>query len=216
MLVQDFLVERRISKMKKLFYVYIILLALVSCSKRDLSPLQYVKWVENESNGLKLKKGIGDHEFSIQYKPLEYIALMEKKDERISENEVSKRTNELKGMEYYTFRISSTKNKEILTDNIGSENEYYERLQYCMSPMQDDINLVKGTDTIPCALFHFERTYGMTHYCNFVLGFPTDNEKDKTEDRKFIYNDRLFGNGPVILGISAKNISNIPNLSTFN
>jgi hypothetical protein len=200
-------------KIRQFVVIFLSSCIFFGCARKDLSPLEYVKWVEAESHGLNLKKQIGEFEFGLQYKPHDYIALMEKKDENISSYDLNKRVAELGGLDYYTFRISSSKSKEILSAGISSENEYYQRLEYFMSPMQDDISMVIGKDTIPCTLFHFERTYGLTPYCNFVMGFPS--VKEENSDRKFIYNDRILGTGNVIININNSDLKNIPTLVTF-
>ena len=50
-----------------------ILILLCSCS--GVSPAEYVKWVEDEENGLRKTKTVGEYEFNIQYCPSSYLEI---------------------------------------------------------------------------------------------------------------------------------------------
>ncbi len=200
--------------MKRLGLIIVLICTLAACQKRSLTPMEYVSWVNKEDNGCLVKKEIGQFEFALQYKPIEYVVLMEEKDEHLKKQVLEKRMTELKGMQYYTLKITSKEGKEFLKTGISSEEEYYGRLQYFVSAMQDDLALIEGKDTLPCLLYHFERNYGLAPYNNIVLGFKTGNE-GKAEDKTLIYEDQVLGLGPVRLTINGKDISNTPNLISY-
>lgn len=188
----------------------IVLFALLfSCNPSALTPREYVAWMNEDRNGLKITKTIGGYDFTLLYKTPEYIALMEKKDERIPLDSIMKRADQLSGVQHYTFTIKPHEGGEVMAAGAQSEEEYYGRLQYLVESMQDDIILIEGKDTIPCALFHYERNYGISPLNNFVLGFEAVNEN---EDKVFVFNDRILGTGPVKFTVSANDIRNIPRL----
>jgi hypothetical protein len=196
--------------MKRTHYIFISLFLLViSCKQKMLLPHEYVQWMSNESNGVKVKKKIGDFEFSLQYKTPEYVILQQYKSDTIKSETVNKEKKELDGMQYYTFQVKSEDGKDILQTGISDESEYSSRLEYFLSDAQDDMSLVENGDTIPCTLYHFERNYNLGPLSTIVLGF----EKTKTfssADKTFIYNDQVLGTGPVQLTIQEKDIQQIP------
>jgi hypothetical protein len=202
----------------KRFLIYLMLfgcLYLGGCRPSILEPLKYVSWVENEKNGLKAKKEIGDFVYTLQYKPLPYIALMEKRDPQVKTEYVQKRVKELRGMQYYTLTITSKDKKEVLASHIDSENEYYDRLQYLVDGAQDDISLIEAGDTLPCRLYHFERDYGITPNAKILLGFEEATGEKAKEDRTIYFNERILGSGRMFLAINASSISKLPQLKSY-
>ncbi len=208
------LLRKRVLVGGGVFVVFFFFLFLVSCTKQSLTPREYADWIVNGDNGLLAKNEIGKYEFSALYKPIEYIVLMQTKNDLITKETIAEESKNFEGMQYYTFQIVSKDGKELMASNIQSEQQYYGRLEYFMSSMQDDISLVQGNDTLPCLLFHFERNYGMTPSANFVLGFDKPQNGMEYADRILMYYDRILGCGPVKLSISGKSISNIPKLET--
>lgn len=184
-------------------------------SKKSLEPVEYVKWIENPENGLKVEKPIGDYQFTLLYKPLEYIVLKEAKQLEIKKSELKKGVEEISDFDYFTFQIGTVKNVEdVLKFGVNTNEEFQKRVDYFSFRMQNDLKLVDGKDTLQCSLFHFERTFGIAPYCTFVLGFEKGGKELK--NKTLIYNDEILGLGPVKLMIQAENLNNIPQLITQN
>lgn len=196
----------------------VICLFITGCAKEKLYPKEYVGWVEDEENGLKVRKQIGEYEFTVLYKPLEYIALMQEKDENIKKDTLDTRLKQLGDMQYYTLKIKSVSGKDVLSSGMTGDREYYQRLEYFASYMQQDLMLVDGADTLPCVLHHFERNYGIAPVISIVLGFEkpaADVQGNSSGDKLIIYNDAVLGTGPVRLAIKGSAIEEIPQLKTF-
>ena len=189
------------------------ILLLASCGKDVLAPKEYANYIRNEKNGLQVSKTIDGFEFSLLYKPVEYIALMQDKDENISKSVLDEKTKPMQGMQYYTFTIKTESGQELMREGISAENEYYERLDYIVSYMQNDISLIDGKDTLPCALFHYERNYNIAPQNNFVLGFEIPKAEENTvTDKTLVFNDQILGIGKLMLTINSNAIKNIPQL----
>lgn len=188
----------------------ILLLGLCSCGKEQLLPADYVAWVQDEDNGLRVGKTVDSYDFTLQYRPLEYIVAMENKGNAgIHHDSVQKRIKELEVLQYYTLKIASREGKEVIATGISSEAEYYARMEYFTSGIENDLVLVQGKDTLPCRLFHFERNYQLAPYNNIVVAFDSSSVK---ADRTFIYDDQVLGIGPVQLTLKASAIENTPQL----
>ncbi len=181
-----------------------------SCAKKTASPQEYISWVEDEDNGLSVGKSFDDISYTVLYKPVSYVVAKEFINGGIKQEGIAKRIKDLGDMQYVTLRIKSLKANELMRAGIKDESEYYQRLEYFMSDIQNDIYLIEDQDTLPCILNHFERTYGIAPYNNFVLGFGKTMHKNA--DKIFVFEDKLFGTGKVMLRIEAKDIDGVPQL----
>jgi len=186
-------------------------LALIGCGTGSLEPKEYMGWIENIENGLKKTEKIGDYEFSLQYKPIEYVALVESRDVNIEEETLKSKVAELKDFQYYNLKIMALGAAELLSANIVEEDEYYGRLNYFVTYAQEDIQLIEANDTLPCSLYLFERNYGLANHNNIVLGFKSNN---KDADKTVIFNDQVLGTGPVRFKINKEDLLEIPSLKT--
>ena len=188
------------------------ILQVKNCStgeKQLLDAAQYIAWVENPDNGLFVTKQMNDIVYSLQYKPHQYEAMLQEK-RPMSDAEMKSEVDSLSDMQYYTFRIGTLTGADVQRYNLADDNEYYARLEYFALQMEKDIQLIDGQDTLPCLLFHFERTYGIDPRATFVLAF--DAKKKSSGNKTLMYTDRAFGSGPVLLTINASDLAEIPEL----
>jgi hypothetical protein len=185
-------------------------------SNIPVSVKDYLAYVNNPKNGLCTSKEIGEVIYTLQYKPLEYLIILEKQKDSISKNELEGRMDELKDMKYFTLKIEAKNNKEeLLKYKLSSDEEYYERIRYFSFDMQKDIYLKNSKDSIPCSLFHFERTYGVVPYANFVLGFLNQSKSNSDGDQYFTFYDQVFDGGKINIKILKSDIQRIPKLITY-
>jgi hypothetical protein len=170
-------------------------------------------WVKSEENGLRVAKQIGNCNFTLQYKPCEYEALLHHKKEIITEADLDKATTALKDLQYFMLVIRNADGKEIMEEGSREMVEYGSKLNYMISDMQMDFSLVDGNDTLPCAFYHYERNFGISPENNILLGFeiPASSSND-VHDKTIIYDDKLLGNGIVMLTIKSEDIQQIPAL----
>lgn len=197
--------------MKTKYYIIFFFgsMMLFSCTQKELSVKDYLAWVNNPENGLKVSKEIKDYKIELFYKPAEYIAINEQKTTEIDTALFYQRIKEIKDFQYYTLKIESLKGTEMMRTNISSEHEYSQRLQYFSDLVQYDLSLEENNDTLSCQLFHFERNYGVAPYNNIVLGFPKPTQENA---KTLVFNDQILGIGKIKLKIEKENIDNIPNI----
>lgn len=196
---------------KFFFITAAVAFCLFACGKKAVTPVEYVNWVEDNGNGLSVKKEFDDISYHVLYKPVNYIAAKELVNKGISMNEIPQRIKDLGDMQYVTLRITSLKANELLRAGIRDENEYYQRLEYFMGDIQNDIYLVEGKDTLPCMMNHYERNYGLAPYNNFVLAFG--KSKDAKADKIFVYDDKILGTGKVMLKVGSSDIHAAPDIN---
>jgi hypothetical protein len=192
------------------------LLETVTGSAPSSLPVNdYMHWVENKNNGLLIEKNIGEITFSALYKPYPYLATMELRNDSINEKKIKEKIKEYEGLQYFTFKIAANdQQRELLKVNMRSEGDYYSRLEYFSFEMQHDFKLIEGKDTLDCALYHFERVYGLAPYATMVLGFPLTKagEQKQYQNKTISYTDKIFGAGKVNMTFKGENLNRLPEL----
>ncbi len=180
-----------------------------------LPVADYLEWVRNPENGLRKEKEIDELGFQLQYKPYEYIICLEERVNEIPDTLLQKKLAELEGVQYYDLKISLKEGEgEILKFNISSADQYNKRVKYFAFEMQNDIQLVEGNDTLPCLLYHFERTYDVAPSCTILLGFNYDKTKAGKQKTLLVY-DRTFNKGLLKFTFKENKFLNLPKLQTI-
>jgi hypothetical protein len=158
-------------------------------------------------------KEIEDIEFGMIYKPLDYMICLEAKTDELKDTTYQTKMSELRDMEYLDLTIASVSRKfELMRYNIVSPKEFDQRIRYYSFEMQKDIKMIVGIDTIPCALYHFERAIDIQSEDHFILGFP---KSKSVSDRTIVLQDKIFGKGIVKFNFSAQTITNLPKVKTI-
>ena len=157
---------------------------------------------------------MGDFIFTLQYKPSDYILLKENNLATLDMNKWEKEKKEIEGLIQLNLKIESKdSNKEMLQIGATSVQEYTERIQYFSYDAQKDIFLIDGKDTLPCILYHFERSYNLAPYSNLVLGFKSSKKFGEDQQDKIIsFDDQALRQGKINFIIKATNLKNIPSL----
>lgn len=197
--------------MKKALIYIVVLVVFNACKPGKLSPEKLVEYIEQPDNGLQVTRTIEDVSYKIQYRPYEYIAALEfLKQGQVDLGQILK---EVKGLRYFTFTMGSEeKQDDILKKGIPSMIEYNKRLEYYSYSAQNDFSLIEGKDTLPCVLYHFERSYNLTPDHRISLAFPEKKNSDTPSDLVLSYADKVLGTGRVNFCIEAKTINNLPHL----
>jgi hypothetical protein len=180
-----------------------------------LSMNEYVQWVQNPENGFKKQKSINDLLFTLQFKPYEYIVCLEEQKEHIADSTLKKKIAELNEMQYYDLKISLKEGVgELLKYRLNTAQEYTDRVNYFAFGMQKDIKMVEGNDTIPCELYHFERSFDASPNSTILLGFPVKSNSSSTEKTLLVY-DKTFNTGMVKFTFSKDELKKLPKLKTL-
>ena len=183
--------------------------------KEPMHTDNYINWVRNPQNGLVKIKTIDDLKFIVQYKPYEYIVCLEERSDRVPGTIMRNKVKELEGMQYFDLKILLKKNEgELLKSGINSPEDYDKRVKYFAFGMQNDIQLVDGNDTLPCAMYHFERSYDATPVCTLLLGFKKDNSNAAKPKTLLVY-DRTFNKGLLKFTFKENRLHTLPKLLTL-
>jgi hypothetical protein len=176
----------------------------------SLSKDDYISWIKDVNNGLYQREKIDELEFSVLYKPLPYVVLQELISSEAPLDSFNAYRQLYEGFQYFTFTIRSLESPDILKHGLTDAQEYTGRVDYFSFRMQPDLQLVDGTDTLACRIFHYERTYQVAPYTHFLIAF--ENSDNSNSDKTLVYHDQVFGKGIVKLKIKASALNKIPNL----
>lgn len=197
------------------FFLLLVAVLLYSCNKERLNPMEYASYIEDPANGLKLDKTVNGYTFTLLYEPVEYKIVKDYRGKVLSKQTLEEECLLYDSLQYFLLRIKNNNSEDVLKSGLTNEAEYYGRIQYLTSVVQQDLHIVEGSDTLPCVLSHFERDYNLSPYVTLVLGFRSNINPGKgASDKLFIYEDNAFGTGTIKLQVKADDIDNIPALIT--
>jgi hypothetical protein len=112
----------------------------------------------------------------------------------------------------FTFHFYVEGVNDIWQSNIQSQGQYFDRLAYLNTSAKNDFKLVVNqVDTVPCALLHLERTFGIGPD-KLNLSFPYENQTKQISDMRLIYDDKLFNMGRLTFYFSQEDLKHIPTL----
>lgn len=190
----------------KLIAIYCcFILLLTGCGKQLLESGDYVRWLTDESNGLRQQREIANTIYDLQYKPNDLLYLQSGKQTSENQNSVASPYGSLL---QFSLRITPNDGKELSVTGGVDEATYLNRLNYIETQMQYDFSLAINNDTFPCVFFHGERNYGMSEGSVFQIAF--EPEPVKPGDIKIIYHDHILNSGPVVFEIEEADMNNIP------
>jgi len=211
-------------KVKKNKLIVLISLTLLQplfncCNEKPALTVEKFKdWVQDPRHGLFIKKEVGDIEYSLQYRPYEYIALQELSEKSITRSLIDSIILEIDGLLYFSLVIGDKTPKTGLEGFYGTAAGYRERIEYYSFHMQRDIRLFICDDTVVCALYHLERLYNTAPYNTILLGFPKketikSSGKDRPDcDMTISIDDRFMHSGEVRITVKKEDVQEIPHL----
>ena len=198
---------------------WLLLLLLSSCGQQVLEPAAYVEWMKHPEHGYWRTKTVPPLEVVAQYKTTDFIIANEKRSNEIEAAAYQAREKELEGMYYWTLKLSindknlpnrGAKAWNILNYGVEDKQQEQERLMYFSYAMQRDLKLIEGKDTLPCALYHFERSYDLDKSRTFVLGFPKGNNPNA--DKTLLIDIPYFNTGPIKINYSKELLEQAPTM----
>lgn len=192
---------------------WLVIALFLSCSKakQEMNPVALIQHVESENNGFQIAKEINGVLFKSRFEPAEYACAKQIVGNNIKGlKAVAEYLESRSGLDYYSLEIENIKgNTDPLMIGIQSQQEYLARVDYFSYEFEQDVFLASNTDTLRCALFHYENSYGGMPKLRFLFAFPKSNT-----GRTLIINDRIFKNGLVKLSFEKELF--VPRLTDLN
>lgn len=179
------------------------------CGTRQLETMEYIRFIEDEANGLCRSVKVGDINYIFQYKPVAYVVAKESRNSSVDEQQ--KRQAELAGTVWFNIKLENlASNTSLLRAGIHSSAEYQARYDYFVGQAANDIKLIyKGQELKPIS-YSFENNYNLTPMETMVVGFALPDNGNIDDGIQIAFFDRIFKNGIVKSSYSKRLITNIP------
>lgn len=198
-----------ISSLKGFVSLFCIAMVLVACDSKKLGMKEYLSACADTNQSIRVVKDMGEIKFKLQYLPTDLLVLQRgHKANRLSVKALDSLRAAYDTLQFYTLTIENGRGH---TEPIGDQKDfqnYGQAIDYFSFHAQRDFSILQNGDTLPCILYHFERSYSLAPKNVISLAFKSKGKGD----RVLMYNDRVFGLGQLNLGITQKDIDDFPKL----
>jgi hypothetical protein len=181
-----------------------------------MRPDAYAKFIKSPKSGLRQVMDAGPVLFEVQYKPLEYVCLLQNNSVDISSKQLKQLEKEFSGLLYFNFSIVGKDAGDPLQGNELDSVEFNQRVKYLSFNATKDFWLLSGNDTFKCVMCHFERNYGLGSRDDLVLAFEPQSTKPTRDDKSvtFCFRDKIFNTGIQTFIFSENTLHSIPKVKT--
>jgi hypothetical protein len=191
--------------------VYIfILLILCGCGSKELTPEEYVKWIDNKSNGMIKQETIGKVKYTVVYRPSDY----QKAKAYISDDTFGLKHSKSDNHSFIVRMEPVDGKTQVLTIDASDKEEPFQRINYYLSEAPKHMQLLEGNDTMGVESYLFERYYNVSPAQNLVAGFHRGADLGES-DLSFILEDKVLNTGKIYFNFSKSALKNIPKLINY-
>ncbi len=213
----------------KFIYRVLILLCVLTLGCKNNNEVHsledFVKWLNNQENGLCITKYINGLEIKVKYLPSVYLSYKDLSDKKmINKHEVDSL------MEYYnksmTFLMTigpderEEKGSDVMFKGVKDYKEYKKRICDLNFEIENYVSINTKENTYKPVLMNLENIYGLENSRSMTFVFAPI-EKGQTdiytsEDIDFIFNDDFLGTGTNHFLFKRKDVNNIPEFIFWN
>jgi hypothetical protein len=159
------------------YILILFFIILISSCNKKLDPIEYVNWFKNSKENLNEKKS-AHYLYEIRYLSPEANLLMEFGQNNDSINKYLIEEKNWSKFELKIFTID--KKQDVLKYNNKQKSDYFEKMQYLITGINEDITATKKDgNIISCSFHHFERSYNISPYLNLTFSFMENIENLK-------------------------------------
>ncbi|HYV95290.1 MAG TPA: hypothetical protein VE978_26175 [Chitinophagales bacterium] len=187
--------------------------------KGSLSLSEYFDYVHKNEGRLTTRDSARGIIVSVEYLLPAILALREAGSLQNLSSQYQTLINNYKDADYFELTLSksdqSTRKylKTLYSDQDTSQSAFEEYIDF---GIQNEIQLLRGNDTIPCAYLHREISESISNKFKYTVSFVTDSTQwnSKTQaDRAIIFNSQKLGIRNIKLSISSKQIQSFPTIN---
>jgi hypothetical protein len=114
-------------------------------------------------------------------------------------------------LQYYTLTVSlADKSQDLITYGVADEAQAQRKQYYFSYLFQNDIVLEDNGKSLPCILYHFERSVDVKHGRTFVLAFETAGAP--STEATMVITSEHFGSLPIKIKVGR---SGAPKVNLF-
>lgn len=199
----------------KSILVLAVVIVLSACGRGQLAPKAYAVYYQEHREELLCSREIDELHFEAEVIPAEMMALREMSDpsKRFDRNEYLGYFDNYRNQVSVLLRIRPVNPETSLKELIATKENYAATKQYLNSGIQADLLLESAGKAYPCSVAHCEWDISLQNAILCVMSFPKPSQTEEQQgDLTLIYNDLLFGNGPLKFNFSNHTIYNFPTL----
>lgn len=190
----------------------------LSCSKQILDEKEFSAWLSEESNGMIVRRVVGNMEFVVTHIPDKWFAYQECMKSTGSKLEYdsiysSEASNIRFEIEIRPATLEKGKFNDIMFNNISSYEEYTNRFYSLNFDLASRISLSIDGETLEPVFALLENTYGLTSGRKATVFFHAGTKDWKNRGNiVFNYSDDDFGSGSLHFVFKRESLQNIPAL----
>jgi hypothetical protein len=190
-------------------YVALLCLVVTACGYRELSQEELVRYIQDESYGLRKSAVVNGTAIDITYRPTDLWVHQETGGESVSVAAIDSLRK--KYDQYYYFILSlSRSDKEALNPGEGL-GQYSDLVQTMSFRMAEYVTLTTPTDSIPVGDFMLNRTYGLSSSTDILFVFSREKAAD-ADWVQFNLNEFGLGTGNQRFRFKTKDLERAPKI----
>jgi hypothetical protein len=196
--------------MIRILSIFILSIAVYSCSKSKLSASEYIAYMNDLENGYVCRRTFNGINYKTVMQTPEMIIL--RSGRQVSDPiNFNKNVDEQKGNLNFVFTISDDDGSNRVKEMVFDQSKYGGILRYSNSMINEDFKLLQGNDTVYCALVHLEPANSINPMLRLTVAF-SGIDQNSTEDLTLFFNDNIFMNGPLKFHFDKKIFLNKPEI----
>lgn len=212
-------------KVYKLTWLSILIPILLSCGRNEISSYEeYVKWLNDEENGLVMNKKVDGITIKLKYMPSDYLAYQDLSGEKsINKSAIDSIVSGYQKSLTFLMTLGvdgKMKKGDIMYQDISNYEEYKQKLYAMNFEVEQLTILTLGDKKYKPVLSSLENVYGLTDSRNITLVFVPDTENEKsfyTSDKVLLsYDDEIFNTGINHFTFNREDINNTPTFIFWN
>lgn len=181
-------------------------------AKQVFSPVNYIKYINDEVNGLVVEREFNKIVYKAKLQPCEMIVLNNSIDKIKSDEQFRNEVSLYKGKLNFVFNIEDSKDGTYkVRELMFSKASYGKLLSYANVSLINDFKLLQGSDTLYCSIAHLESANSVQPIVRISLAFK-GLDTLKKNDLTLLYNDNIFLNGPLKFHFSMDALNKIPEI----
>ena len=203
----------------------LVLLLFVSCGQNEINSYEdYLLWLNDEGNGMLMKKEAGGITIKLKQLPSNYLAYQDLINNKNIKKELA--DSVIKSYDKsLTFLLTIgvdgvSKQGDIMYQGVKDYEAYKRQLMELNFGIENNILLTIAGETYRPVLSHLENVYGLTDSRNITLVFIPASKEDAlfytTNEIQFTYDDELFDTGINHFTFSREDINNTPLFNFWN
>jgi hypothetical protein len=199
---------------KNIAFTLVVLTGCMNHRSDQLSPGQYIQFVEQDDNLLRSTVRSGIWSYTFQYKPGTYIALKELDADSINQAVVESRARSLEHTIWFNIHFAvDGKGEDPLKYKVSGLQDYNQRLEYFLKRAAGNFQLQYGDKGMMTqAGYYFENNYNVKPEVVLIIGFKIPDASPQ-ESVTLAYADELFNAGILKFNIAKETFLQIPKLS---